>query len=229
MSHVQAPDSRIVQRPIIKLGLVCGVALLMLGFTACQSPTTRAKDSGSKSGKALPAVDTAPTFNLELSIDQAYAAIPHRRTPMAFSGSDITGLEKDYLKLAFHLIDQAVVLRVVTYRQLQKEASESSQTLSKLDQVITFLESLEPPTRLQQYHKRLLEALSDQRAFFREWQSQGPQFVYRSPQLLATHSKVQHASGALKEAYDILMRSYPDENQENQMAFFDYHCALDFI
>jgi hypothetical protein len=75
----------------------------------------------------------------------------------------------------------------------------------------------------------LLQALSDQRAFFAEWQTQGQQFQYGSPQTIVTHPKVQSAAAALREAYGILVETYSGESNENKEAFFDYHCALDFV
>jgi hypothetical protein len=82
---------------------------------------------------------------------------------------------------------------------------------------------------LAKYQTALLQALSDQQSFFQEWQAEGLQFQYGSPQTLVHHPKVQSASNALRQAYGILMETYSDESSSNKAAFFDYHCALDFV
>ena len=98
-----------------------------------------------------------------------------------------------------------------------------------MDRLISYLQNTEAPASLSGYQAHLLKALADQRSFFEEWQTQGQQFQYGSPQALGTHPKVQSASTALREAYGILMETYPGEGNGNKEAFFDYHCALDFL
>jgi len=95
--------------------------------------------------------------------------------------------------------------------------------------MIVFMQKVEPPARLAAHHELLINALGAQRAFFAEWQSAGPQFQYGSPGKLASHPKVQSASNALNQAYQILMNEYSGEDSHNRDAFFDYHCALDFL
>jgi hypothetical protein len=98
-----------------------------------------------------------------------------------------------------------------------------------MEQLIDYLQGIEAPASLTNYQSALLQAVSDQLSFFQEWQSLGQQFQYGSPQTLAQHPKVQSASNALRGAYGILMEKYSDESISNKQAFFDYHCALDFI
>jgi hypothetical protein len=43
------------------------------------------------------------------------------------------------------------------------------------------------------------------------------------------HAGARHASDALRAAYNELMARYPNEGPTNRDAFFDYHCALDFL
>src|SRR6185295_6964233 len=104
-----------------------------------------------------------------------------------------------------------------------------SQSLSDMERLIDYLHNTQAPDNLSSYQEHLIQALSDQRAFFVEWQEQGQQFPYGSHQTLGSHPKVRSASTALQEAYGILMQTYPSEGSNNQAAFFDYHCALDFL
>jgi hypothetical protein len=214
-----------------------GIASLLIGLPACsassQGLSSRKFDvsPGVKSGnsKTLPTIATAPTLDLDLSVDAAYAAIPHRRTAMDFAASDMPDEDKHFLEVAFHVIDQAIRLRVTAYQKFSRGEVKDSQSISDMDRLIDYLQNVEAPASLSNYQGRLLRALSDQRAFFREWQTQGQQFQYGNGQTIGTHPKVQSASSALRGAYGILMETYPGESSGNKEAFFDYHCALDFI
>jgi hypothetical protein len=214
---------------LLNLGSGCLVVLLGLGFTACQSQTNGAIDAATRNRKPLPALAAAPTFELGLSVEQAYASIPHRRTVADLNRSTLSSPDKEYLTLAFHEIDQAILLRVTSFERFSRAGTETARLLAKMDQVIEFLRGIDPPASLTDYHKRVLEALSDQRAYFQEWQVQGRGFAYGESSRISMHPRVRTASSALRAAYQILMQTYAGENQHNKEAFFDYHCALDFI
>jgi hypothetical protein len=224
-----------MQKPLTRAVTFLGIAALSIGLPACsassQGLSSRKFDNlpTAKSGnsKSLPA--TAPTLNLDLSVDAAYAAIPHRRTAMSFAASNMPDQDKRFLEVAFHVIDQAIRLRVTAYQKFSRSEVGDSQSLSDMDRLVDYLQNTEAPASLSSYQARLLQALSDQRAFFEEWQTQGQQFQYGRPQTIGTHPKVQSASTALREAYGILMETYPGEGNHNKEAFFDYHCALDFL
>ena len=224
-----------MQKPLTRAITFLGIAALSIGLPACsassQGLSSRKFDNlpAAKSGnsKSLPA--TAPTLNLDLSVDAAYAAIPHRRTAMSFAVSNMPDKDKRFLEVAFHVIDQAIRLRVTAYQKFSRGEVGDSQSLSDMGRLVDYLQNTEAPASLSSYQARLLQALSDQRAFFEEWQTQGQQFQYGRPQTIGTHPKVQSASTALREAYGILMETYPGEGNHNKDAFFDYHCALDFL
>ena len=224
-------------KPFIKAIALLGIASLSICLQACsassQGLSSRNFDNlpSAKSGnsKSQPSIATAPTLDLDLSVDAAYAAIPHRRTAMDFAASSMPDQDKRFLEVAFHLIDQAIRLRVTAYQKLSRSEVRDSQLMSDMNRLVDCLQNTEAPASLASYQSRLLQALSDQRSFFEEWHSQGQQFQYGSPQTIATHPKVQSASSALKAAYGILMETYPGESNGNKEAFFDYHCALDFL
>jgi hypothetical protein len=214
-----------------------GIASLSIGLSACsassQGLNSRKFDNlpaaNSGNSKSPPTIATAPTLNLDLSVDAAYAAIPHRRTAMDFPASNMPDQDKRFLEVAFHVIDQGIRLRVTAYQKFARSEVRDSQLISDMDRLIDYLQNTEAPASLSSYQAHLLKALVDQRAFFKEWHTEGQQFQYGSPQTLGTHPKVQSASRALKAAYGILMNTYRSEANENKEAFFDYHCALDFI
>jgi hypothetical protein len=224
-------------KPFTRAIALLGLASLSIGLPACsassQGLSSRNFDNSpaAKSGKSKsqPAITTAPTLNLDVSVDAAYAAIPHRRTAMDFAVSNMPDQDKRFLEVAFHVIDQAIRLRVTAYQKFSRGEVSDARSISDMDRLMDFLQSVEAPANLSSYQEHLLQALSDQRAFFEEWQAQGQQFQYGSPQRIATHPRVQSASTALRQSYEILMQTYPSEGNRNKDAFFDYHCALDFL
>jgi hypothetical protein len=217
--------------------VVLGIVSLSIGLAACndslqgRSASSSGDTPTSKSGasKSQPNIATAPTFDLNLSVEGAYAAIPHRRTVMDFADSNMPDQDKRFLEVAFYVVDQAIRLRVDAYQKFSRGEIGDSHSISEMDRLIDYLQNTEAPESLSSYQATLLRALSDQRAFFEEWHAQGAQFRYGSPQTLATNPQVQSASTALREAYGILMQTYPSESNNNKEAFFDYHCALDFL
>jgi hypothetical protein len=170
---------------------------------------------------------TPPIFNVGLSVDQAYAAIPHRRTVWNDADSTASSAEKDYLKTIFEVLDQATAVRVAGMQNYAAGHSDYSDPDSQYEQLITFTQSMTPPPKLATYHSYVLQGLTNQRQFFTEWKAKAENFGY--PQIVSTHPAVQRASGALRSAYQELMRRFPAETQTNKDAFFDYHCALDFL
>jgi hypothetical protein len=213
------------------LGIASVAILLQACSASSQGLSSRNFDNSpaakSGSSKTPPNIATAPNFNVDLSVDAAYAAIPHRRTAMDFAASNMPDEDKRFLQVAFHVIDQGIRLRVTAYQKFSR--SRDSQSVGDMDRLIEYFRNTEAPESLSGYQEQIVQALSDQRAFFVEWQDQGQQFRYGSPQTISSHPKVQSASAALQGAYGILMQTYPNEGGNNKAAFFDYHCALDFL
>ena len=212
--------------PFTRATTLLAIALLAVTFPACSASSQGLSSRNFETPGAKPTIATAPTVDVELSVDAAYAAIPHKRTAMDFSVSNMPESDKRFLEVAFHLIDQAIRVRVSAYQKFSRgETSESP--ITDFDRLIEYLRKVEAPSGLSSYQARLVQALSDQRAFFQEWLKQGQQFQYGNS--VGSHPKVQSASNALRAAYGTLMEIYPNETNTNKEAFFDYHCALDFI
>lgn len=180
-----------------KLSVLVAVALVTIssfGLSGCGSTSPEPTVSASQPGN--PSVESVPNPDLSMTVEDAYAAIPHRRTAMNFATSKLSEADRRYLAVAFHVIDQSIRLRVTAYRRFS-ESSDAANLISEMDRMIVFMQKVEPPARLSAYHELLIKALGDQRAFFAEWQSAGQQFQYGSPGKLASHPKVQSASNAL--------------------------------
>jgi hypothetical protein len=216
--------------------LVLLIAIVLLG--GCRS----------KSEKAAPAAESAPvagtpgnpaaqpiaaayseppTFDVGLSVEQAYAAIPHRRTVWDENNSTAPAEEKTYLKVIFEVIDQGVAVRVAGQQNFSSQQFDRVNAASDYDQLITFARGMPVPGPLAAYHQKILTGLTGQQQFFADWMAEREQFKYA--QQIANHLGVRSASAALRAAYNELMAKYPNESASNKDAFFDYHCALDFL
>ena len=224
-------------KPFTRTFALLGLASLAISIAACSDASSQGLSSRnfdkvpvarSSDSKSQPATLSMPTLNLDLSVEAAYAAIPHKRTAMDFAASNMSDRDKRFLDVAFRLVDQAIRLRVTAYQKFYRGEGDAS-LIADMDRLIDYLQNTEAPANLSSYQEQLLRALHAQKAFFEEWKTEGQQFQYGSPQTIARHPKVRGASTALRGAYGILMQAYPRESDHNKEAFFDYHCALDFI
>lgn len=171
--------------------------------------------------------DDPPIVSGGLSVEQAYAAIPHRRTVWVADESTVPSEERAYLKAIFQVVDQAVAMRVAGLQNFTNGQFDSSNLIADYDELINFARAMPVPITLRVYHQDILDALLGERQFFGDWRSQREQFGFA--QQIANHPGVRAASAALRSAYNELMMKYPRESQTNKDAFFDYHCALDFL
>src|SRR3990172_9139356 len=92
------------------------VVLRGLGGLGLVFLSARSLIAASGDERSLPRLDELPRFSARFSVEEAYAAIPHRRTVFRFERSAIDGPERAYLRLMFEVIDLAVVARVSAYQ-----------------------------------------------------------------------------------------------------------------
>jgi hypothetical protein len=111
-------------------------------------------------------------------------------------------------------------VRVASLQNYSARRFEGLDVDGQFERLISFARSMPVPARLGAYHNQILSALLSDRQFFAEWKSQGAAF--RFAQQIAAHAGVQ-------AAYGELMSNYPGESISKKEAFFDYHCALDFL
>lgn len=175
----------------------------------------------------LPAKSDIPQFALPLSVTQAYQAIPHQRTEFNATFSKVPAVEKAYLELMFLVVDEAIAVRVSTLRAYS-EGDRTEEGLTQYQALIDFVETVTPPERLSGYHNDIKLSLMAQKDFFQDWRAQSRGFAHRG-NAVGNHPKVQEASTHLRSAYGTLVSQFSDEDSINKSAFFDYHCALDFI
>lgn len=172
-------------------------------------------------------VSALPALSYGLTIEEAYAGIPHRRTVFNPSASAISPAVKEELRQIFTLAEQATILRVEGLAALRAGRSQ------ELAQIINRYRALAvsgPAARFspstQPVRELVLKAIDDHRAFFDEKLKQS---AGKSAPNASFTPVINQASGKLHQAYDLLMKAFPAETAHNQAAFFDYLCALDFL
>jgi hypothetical protein len=214
-----------------------GAVLLLAGCTgraqkpdassAVESATPPSSNPPPTAGSSPAQYNDPPTADVGLTVEQAYAAIPHRHTVWAESDSAVPSQERAYLRVMFQVLDQAVAVRVAGQENFSSQRFDDPDIDGNFDRLITFVRNMPVPQTLASYHQDILEGLSSQRQFFADWKAQRDQFQFA--QQVGNDADVRKASGALRAAYGQLMSKYPNETPANKDAFFDYHCALDFL
>jgi hypothetical protein len=207
-----------------KCVVVFFLAMLIPG--GCKSPAEKQVNSPLGEG-ALAHYREPPSFDAGMGVEQAYAAIPHRRTVWTEEGSAVPAEEKTYLKGMFQALDQAVAVRVSALQDFSNGRFERVDVDAEFDLLISYVQGMAVPGKLATYHKEILAGLSGEKQFFNEWRAQRDRFPFA--QQIANHPGVRSSSAALRAAYAELMANYPGEGASNKEAFFDYHCALDFL
>ncbi|MEZ0225459.1 MAG: hypothetical protein ACAH83_12960 [Alphaproteobacteria bacterium] len=159
-----------------------------------------------------------PQISQAMTVDDAYKAIPHKKTRFDASAAsaEMGAAEKAFLDTFFGLSDLAVAERVGT----QVALSEKRATAAHYDEILHRLESLSVPPQLAAAHRLVTDAVKEQRQYLDTLKGGGA-FDANAPLVESSHQK-------LIQAYNELMRLYPSENEHNRQAFFDHLCALDF-
>lgn len=168
------------------------------------------------------AVERVPSADRSAAVERAYRAIPHRRTVFDVGAATMSPAERDYLRQLFDLVDLGIVERVETLGWLRSRDG-SGPSVESYDQVVSQLGALSVPPRLASVHRLVSEAMVEQRAALSEWRKTA------LPANFSGHPLVVSSSGKLRRAYGELLALFPQENEHNKAAFFDYLCAMDFI
>ena len=167
-----------------------------------------------------------PHVDAAMSVEEAYAAIPHRRTVWTKDDTTVPTGEREYLAAIFQALDQAVVVQVVGVRSYSRKDFEGFDAEANLDRLIEYVQDAHVPPGLSDYNSQIVAALSGERQFFRDWKDDPDRFDYA--QQLQSHQALTRSDAALHVAYQDLLSRYPRESQSNRDAFYDYLCAADF-
>ncbi len=171
------------------------------------------------------------------TISSAYRAIPHRQTTYLASSSTLDKNFAEHLEILFSLVDKSVVLRVDTLKALKTSKAEFEKALAsyKIEKekiTDSIKKSLSGSER--QAFELIIQALDQQENYFQSKRNKDTSFwsslVDTGRGLLGTHEQpIKESSRLLVSAYQVLMKTYPNESKHNKQAFFDHLCALDFI
>ena len=167
-----------------------------------------------------------------LTVEEAYKAIPHGRTPFNQRESEVAELDSGYLDDLFSLTDNAVVARVQQQQTMSRyEGGDNGQGWydETIDGVLARLNALSSPEYLEEPSELIVSAIEEQKQFFQEWAEASDEEKADIREQTARHPLVQSSHRKLIKAYKKLMSQFPEETKHNKKAFFDHLCALDFI
>lgn len=166
-----------------------------------------------------------------MSINDAYAAIPHKRTTFSASQSRVSRTESTYLEQMFALTDQMTAARVAALTNLYY--GHGGMTVEDYNRAylraLDGFTMLEPPKQAAEAHRQIVKAIQEQHAFLNEWDNASGSKKENIKQSYGRHAQVQSSHRRLLSAYSLLMKAYGHDNANNRTSFFDHLCALDFI
>lgn len=169
----------------------------------------------------------------EMTISQAYRALPHQRTQFNASHAKMSAQESKYLDHLFFVTDLAFRERMVMLRAFHagKDHRYIEAYNKEIGNLLGSFEFIEPPTRaLGQVEKLITESVNEQREFFNIWyKARGTPHYKQLQQNIASHKYVQSSHRKLLQAYGVLKKNYSQEMPHNQQSFYDHLCALDFL
>ena len=190
------------------------------------SPASNPSQDSTPSATPTYSYSDPPQANASMSVEDAYAVIPHRRTVWNEDQTTVPMGEREYLKAMFQVLDQTVVARSAGIQNYSRKDFTSFDAEGELDQLSDYVRQVQVPPALSNYNQQVLAALAGERQFFYDWKNDPDHFDYNRQ--VNSHPGVNSSSTALRSAYQVLMSRYPQESQSNQDAIFDYHCAADF-
>jgi hypothetical protein len=162
-----------------------------------------------------------------MSPEEAYAAIPHRRTTFDPGTSKLPRAQAEGLQRLFALSDQGVILRVEGMQaHRSRNAAELARVLKAYDALIEQLRAGQFVAEALPVRDLVVEALRGQKRFIAAKPAGGIKFERKE---LAMTPDVKQASGQLQQAYGLLLKAYPGEGVRNKTSFYDYLCALDYL
>lgn len=169
----------------------------------------------------------------EMTIAQAYLAIPHQRTQFDLKQSTSPEADRAYLDHLFFVTDLALQKRMMMLRYFQnkKEQDYLKTYNTEVGNMLATFDLIQPPNEnLKKVTDLLRTVLLQHKKFFNDWaESKGSQKYMRLMDNHTSEIMVISSHNHLMTIYNILKEAYPKETEHNQKAFYDHLCALDFI
>jgi len=161
-----------------------------------------------------------------MSTEEAYAAIPNRRTTFEPPASKLPPAQSESLQRLFAFTDRGVVLRVQGMAARRNgDAQETRRVLDGYDALIEETRAARMAPEVVAARDQVVEALQMHRRFLA---SRPTGFTFPRAELASTPD-VSQASRKLQGAYGALVKSFPGESPKHKQSFYDYLCALDYL
>lgn len=161
-----------------------------------------------------------------MTVAEAYAAIPHKRTEFAARRSTLPAADARALERLFRLTDQGVVLRVRGLQALRAgDVAGLQRIMAQYDELLAALRGAAMTAPTEAVRASVVQAVDDQRRLYAGKLASGA--AGRRDARLT--QEAHQGSAKLHQAYSMLMSAYPHEEAANKTAFFDHLCALDFL
>ncbi len=169
----------------------------------------------------------------EYTIQESYDFFSRERTKFAPEKSKLTPQDVKYLEHLFFVTDLAFKARVnmmqYFFTGMKAHKKYLPEYVKKIEEVIQSFSLIEAPSEeIKKVQEILVQALEEQRDFFKEWSDlKGGTFV-RMRDKYKDQFLVQSSHMKLQKVYTELMLIYPDEDPYNHKAFYNHLAALDF-
>ena len=176
-----------------------------------------------------------PAGAFAMTVEEAYEEMAHRHATLDLGSAGLGKEEGAYLSKLFELIDLAIVEKVQTWTWFQSEGRKGKSFQAyrdRADALIAIIADLPAPERLKSIHRLLVEAIRDQRAFFAAWEEAVQVSMQGKNNRNAHQSRMNYlrtSSSRLHQAYDQLLKTFPNAGQQNFDAFYDHLCVLDLL
>lgn len=168
-----------------------------------------------------------------MTIEQAYLAIPHKRTQFDLKQSTLPDAEKAYLDHFFFVTDLALQKRMMMLHYFKKEQEQFYLKTynTEIGNMIATFNLIPPPTeQLKKATDTLKTALRQQQKFFNDWADAKDTDKYRRLQKnYKSELMVISSHNSIMSIYTLLSETYPEEAEHNKKAFYDHLYALDLI
>ncbi len=164
-----------------------------------------------------------------MTVQQAYQShAGHRHTDFDPTAAGFNPREAAYLVNLFDLVDLAIVEKTQAWTWFQSGGRAGAPVgtyKGRIDRLVTDIDRLPAPERLQPVRTLIVEAIREQTLFFEAWEQSERGGVAR-----ATDNKgryLQSSSQKLQLAYSHLRALFPEAGKRNFDSFYDHLCVLD--
>ena len=169
----------------------------------------------------------------EMTIEEAYRAMNHKRTPFDKTKSNLKPAEVKYLDHLFFVTDLVFRERMIMLRHFHAGTDELyiMHYNGEIDNLLESFNLVSAPTAdLEEVVEILIEAIRQQQEFFIDWNTAKgtPRYDALNKHYIS-HTLIKQSHTKLLQVYGVLLKNYGHESTHNKQSFYDHLCVLDFI